>query len=140
MDLVSVETSNVLVPVSNTDIVVVEHDSIVAGERLVEVVLTTNDTSNILVEVETSTVILAGQPGPPGAPSEDTIMYSKRVDFNGDTLLYKGEALPGTLNSAPNWRISKVEILPDGDVITTWASGSADFSFVWDNRAGYTYV
>jgi len=140
MDLVSVETSNVLVPVANTDTIVLEQESIVAGERLVEVVVTTNDTSTILVEVENSTVILAGQPGPPGAPSEDTIMYSKRVDFNGDTLLYKGEALPGTLDSAPNWRISKVEILSDGDVITTWASGSADFSFIWDNRAGYTYV
>lgn len=141
METVSVvEKSNLLVPIENTDTLVIEQENLVAGERVVEVSVVSSDTTNLLVEVESSVVILAGQPGPAGAPSEDTIMYSKRVDFVSENMMYKGEATPGASESDSVWRICRVEILGDNDVITKWAYGSASFSYSWTDRGTYSYV
>jgi hypothetical protein len=66
--------------------------------------------------------------------------YSMRVDFVGDTIIYKGEAVPGASSADPVWRISKITLGTDGDVTTQWASGSASFNQIWDNHLGLTYV
>ena len=65
--------------------------------------------------------------------------YTRLVDTEGlDT--YIGEALPGSNESTTVWRIKRVTETADGEDITIlWASGSADFDKVWDDRATYLY-
>jgi len=68
-------------------------------------------------------------------------MFAEQVDFVGKTLIYRGEATPGTATSAATWRIRKLDIDngSNGDVATTWADGNADFDNVWDDRAILSY-
>lgn len=66
--------------------------------------------------------------------------YSRRVDFVGDSLLYRGEALPGASDTAAVWRIRRIEFAPDGDVTEKWAGGNADFTNVWADRTTLGYV
>lgn len=72
--------------------------------------------------------------------SEDDIMYSKRVDFISDVLLYRGEASVGSNTTSPVWRIRKIIFAVDGDVQEIWAEGSADFNKIWDNKDSYNYL
>lgn len=65
--------------------------------------------------------------------------YSRRVDFVGDALLYRGEALPGASDTAAVWRIRRIEFAPDGDVTERCASGNAEFVNVWSDRATLEY-
>jgi hypothetical protein len=81
-----------------------------------------------------------GPPGPPGVSGEEEMPYAERTDFVGEDVIYKGYAVPGTLDSEPLWRIKKLTIASDDDVITQWAGGSSDFVNIWANRASYTYV
>lgn len=69
-------------------------------------------------------------------------MFAQQVDFINDDLLYRGEAVPGTATSAALWRIRRITIdnSGEGDVVTTWAGGTADFDKIWDNRLGLTYT
>lgn len=71
--------------------------------------------------------------------SEDEMVYSKRVDFITEGLLYKGEAVVGSSETDAVWRIRKIVIGVDGDVTETWADGSANFSQVWSTRSLATY-
>ena len=66
-----------------------------------------------------------------------TILTSK--DSNGN-IEYIGEAQPGTSQSDPEWRISKIsyDVNNDFDDIK-WADGEALFTKKWDDRASYTY-
>lgn len=70
---------------------------------------------------------------------EEDMVYSKRIDFVSDSVLYRGEASVGTLESAAAWRIRKIVLAQDGDVTETWASGTADFNKQWTQRTVYTY-
>ena len=82
---------------------------------------------------------IAGPAGPDGRP-EDDVMYEKRVDFISDGELYRGEAVPGTLDSDGVWRIRKITLSAiDDDVVETWANGNDTFDKVWDDRLTYTY-
>ena len=72
--------------------------------------------------------------------SSEEIMYARRIDTVSDSEIYKGEALPGTISSAPNWRICKIVISNGDDIDTLWADGNEAFSKTWDNRASYTYI
>lgn len=60
--------------------------------------------------------------------------YDLNMDEASSTVLYVGEADPGTANSAAAWRIKKVT--PTG---VSWADGVTTFTKIWDNRASYTY-
>jgi len=51
---------------------------------------------------------------------------------------YMGEADPGTLTSAPTWRIKRITET-GADVAVVWADGDASFDNVWDDRASLTY-
>lgn len=66
-------------------------------------------------------------------------VYAKRVDFIGDTVIYKAEAVAGTSDATAGWRIHKLVISIDGDVSETWAEGNTNFNKIWDNRLTYTY-
>ena len=68
-------------------------------------------------------------------------MFSKRVDFITDNLLYRAEAQPGSAESASVWRIRKITIAEaDNDIVETWANGSDAFTYIWDNRLSYSYL
>jgi hypothetical protein len=90
--------------------------------------------------VETTTLVSQGAPGPKGDTGipESSVPYSKNVDFASDTVVYRAEAAVGSLNSAPVWRIRRTVIV--GETVTeTWASGTALFNKIWDNRISYIY-
>lgn len=61
----------------------------------------------------------------------------------GDVPEYFGEALPGTANNQPGWRIYRYEyVIVDGDLEVAgirFASGNTLFDKVWDNREDYEY-
>ncbi len=65
--------------------------------------------------------------------------YSRRTDFVGETLLYRGEAAPGAAEDAAVWRIRRIEFLPDGDVVEKWAGGNSTFAHVWADRVTLNY-
>lgn len=95
----------------------------------------------VVVELDAATIVVAGYQGPPGPPgiSEEDVVYSKRIDFISDSVLYKGEAAVGSNEVNPVWRIRRITVGVDGDVTEVWAGGSADFIHSWVNRAGYSY-
>lgn len=64
---------------------------------------------------------------------------ARRDDFEGETLIYRGEAAPGTDEAAAAWKIRRIEFTPDGDVITTFAGGTADAVHVWADRTALEY-
>lgn len=72
--------------------------------------------------------------------SDEDMAYSKRVDFVTDTLFYRGEAVPGTQPNEPAWRIRRLTVAADCDVIEEWANGNANFDKVWDDRLILTYL
>ena len=66
--------------------------------------------------------------------------YAIQIDEINDNLVYKGDALPGSTTAMPVWRLSKITLVPGGDVvIVEWADGFSTFDKVWDNRLTYTY-
>jgi hypothetical protein len=71
--------------------------------------------------------------------SEEDMPYAKRVDFVTDSLIYKGEAPVGSYDSDPVWRIHRLVLSADGDLVETWASGDASFSYSWTDRSTYPY-
>lgn len=73
-----------------------------------------------------------------GTTSEEDTMYAKQIDFVGETVIYKGEALPGSLTSASVWRVRKLTLTGD-DVAETWADGDSNFDNVWDDRVSLSY-
>lgn len=68
------------------------------------------------------------------------VAMSRRTDFVGSSLMYRGEAQPGSSESAPVWRIKRVQFAPDGDVTEMWAGGTADFAHAWDQRGSLSYA
>lgn len=95
----------------------------------------------VVVLVDSATTVIAGHQGPPGPAgiAEEDVVYSKRIDFINDELLYKGEAPVGSSESSPVWRIRKITVGIDGDVTENWAGGTAEFDKVWSQRLSYNY-
>ena len=54
-------------------------------------------------------------------------------------IIYRGRALPGTLESVASWRIERITIAVDGDVTTVFADGDDLFDNIWNNRASLSY-
>lgn len=112
----------------------------IAADVYISTVVVMEDTSTISVESTTRETILSG--GERGAPgiSEEDMVYAKRVDFVGDTLIYKAEAIIGSTNSSPAWRIRRITLASDNDIIEEWADGDGLFNNIWDNRLSLTYI
>ncbi len=70
---------------------------------------------------------------------EEDMVYAKRTDFVGEDVIYRGEAMVGTSEGTPSWRIRKLVLGADGDVAETWASGTALFDKAWALRTSYSY-
>lgn len=134
-------TGNVLTTEESTEFVVQFGSDILTTNVDNTLVITHSDSSTVLVERESGSVVLAGFQGPQGVPgvNEDDIVYSKRIDFINEDTLYKAEAPVGSSETTSVWRIRKVVISADGDVSETWASGTASFDKQWSLRTTYTY-
>jgi hypothetical protein len=65
--------------------------------------------------------------------------YSKRTDFVGEDVIYRGEAAVGSGEGSSVWRIRKIVLAADGDVTETWAGGTATFDKIWSLRTTYNY-
>jgi hypothetical protein len=62
----------------------------------------------------------------------------KLVDTVSSTFFYIGVSINGNVPSKANWKIKR--IWQDGTVWKTeFPNGDQSFSFIWDNRNGYTY-
>jgi hypothetical protein len=103
-------------------------------------IVSTVSTDTVLVDRSDTSIVLAGSVGPTGAPgvAEEEPMYSKRLDVIDDTLMYRGEAIVGSLESSLVWRIRRITIVAE-DIAETWASGTADFDKSWELRTSYIY-
>lgn len=62
---------------------------------------------------------------------------ASRIDEASGTIMYVGEALPGTLPSVAGWSIKKVDTT--SGTVVTWADGNSTKDNVWDNRASLSY-
>lgn len=85
-----------------------------------------SDGSGVPVHVENTTAI-----------SVSSATYNVNLDEVSATVMYVGEALPGTSAASAAWRIKKID--QTSGLVLTWANGDSDFDKVWDNRASYTY-
>jgi hypothetical protein len=68
--------------------------------------------------------------------------YSMQLDYlAGTNPIYVGEAEPSNADvTQPVWRIKKITW--DGNNNPTaiaWVNGDRGFSYIWNNRATYTY-
>lgn len=99
-----------------------------------------DSTIDIVLDEEPSVLIIneAGPQGPAGTPENET-MFAKRVDFVGDTIIYKGEAVVGSPENAFVWRLRKLIIGTDDDVTEIWAQGNDNFDKAWTNRLSEVY-
>jgi hypothetical protein len=62
-----------------------------------------------------------------------------KAHSSDSNITYVGEAEPGSVTSAPVWRIK--EIVETGDDISIqWADGNGDFDKIFDNRESLTYT
>jgi hypothetical protein len=83
--------------------------------------------------------LVGGEPVKTEFPS-----YAKRIDFyssdpvTGD-IIYKGDAQIGSTNDLNVWRIVRLTILADGDVLEEYANGNGNFINIWNDRLTYTY-
>jgi hypothetical protein len=78
--------------------------------------------------------------GVPGTGGGEANIYAVEADFFSDVIIYKGEAIPGSLPSSPVWRICKVVSNGDDTVTKTWVDGSTAFNKVWDMHLFYDYI
>lgn len=155
--------STQLVTIAEPAASVTTAESVVAVELVQPVVAVTIDEDDIAVSVEqvaasiatsvetvsvsvvapqvTITETVSGPQGPSG--SEDAVPYAERVDFVGDTVIYRGYAElvdgePGPDESDAVWRIKRLSFTGP-DVSTTWADGNASFDNAWTARESLTY-
>jgi len=68
-------------------------------------------------------------------------LYVVKFEYDGsNNLIYIGHAAPGTVGSAALWRIRKFTYDGSGNLLeVAWPSASREFTFVWDNRASFSY-
>ena len=141
-DTVVLNTSNSIVTTNEaTSVVTNSNTEILVAPIEVSSLIITSSVGNIVVENNISSVLVAGQVGPKGADglSEEDMVYSKRIDFVTESELYRGEAVVGSSEASSVWRIRKVTIAGDSDIVETWASGNANFDKVWADRATLIY-
>lgn len=136
--IVNDDGSIVVNEVSDIDVVsVVEETTVVVSPDDAEVATVEQTTTVVEAPDGSVTVSDVGIQGP---AAEENVPFATRVDFVGDTLIYKAQAQPGTLDASNAWRIQEITFVgADEDVEIRWASGTSDFDKVWDDRATYLY-
>ena len=125
--------SNIISQDTDTTIIQEDNSNIIEDNSTDKIIISSNITSNIIVEQ------IVGSQGALGAPGGDEVPLAKQVDFIDDDDIYIGEATPGSLTSAAAWRIRHTTIAGDGDVSVTWADSVDTYTKIWDNRLSYSY-
>lgn len=62
-----------------------------------------------------------------------------RVDYESESVSYRGFAAPGSLTDNPVWAIQKTTHTTTGEKVT-WANGSKSLTNIWNDRATITYL
>lgn len=117
------------IAVDSSDTTIIETGSVTYVVEAMEVVSNISVTESQQDIVEVSDHIFVEAP-----------VLTKRIDFVSDSEFYKGEALPGTPENSPAWRISFVVIGNDDDVSEKWANGNSNFDKGWVDRLVLTYL
>jgi hypothetical protein len=124
----------------------VQVESLLLGETAdVQVLTEIVETVGLTLEnpqIEILEVATQGPPGPAGAPGTGAApAYDQRSDMVTDDTIYRAEALPGTLDTAPAWRIRRITINYGDQVTTTtaWPAGDDSFAHAWSDRLTYNY-
>lgn len=70
-----------------------------------------------------------------------SVPYAKHTEFVGEDKIYKGRAIPGSIDSDPVWQIWLITITDtdEGDNNEKWADGNAKFDNVWDDYLTLEY-
>ena len=79
---------------------------------------------------------IKGDTGPPGEGG-GSVVYTSRLDTSFDPMLYAGEALPGSSEDSPVWRIWRVDVSIGST--KEWANGVATFINQWVERLNLSY-
>jgi hypothetical protein len=67
-----------------------------------------------------------------------SLQYTTRYEEVTDSLIYFGEAAPGASESAPIWRIKRLETVA-GLTTVLYAGGTNNFNSVWADRTSLIY-
>ena len=144
--IVTPGTSSFIVEVGDEDPTVVE----VTQPSLTVV----SDPNVSVVEVGTPSTVVVNQPrvdvvevAKQGLNAEDLSMnFRKLTDLEEDTpvvgqlTIYIGWASPGSgSTSSASWKIQKLVLNDEDDIISSGFAGSALFDQIWDNRVSLTY-
>lgn len=72
---------------------------------------------------------------------DSSVPYAKRTDFVGEDKIYKGRAVPGSLDSDPVWQMWLITVtdVDEGDSNDTWADGNSSFDNVWNDHLTLDY-
>ena len=70
---------------------------------------------------------------------DDMVDYATRNDFVGDTVIYRGKAVVGSVEGSAVWQIKRVNFAVDGDSTVEYADSDNLFDNVWTNRASLIY-
>lgn len=116
-------------------------DQVVLAYEESSQVIETQDETVVVTNEPTVEVLMVAEQGPPGPAgvAEEEMAYSKRTDFSNSAVIYRGEALPGSDETASVWRIRRLTLSADDDVTEEWADGNANFDNVWADRLTLTY-
>jgi len=68
----------------------------------------------------------------------DRLVY-ETLDSDGTSLVYIGEAAPGSNSGDAAWRIKRVAEFADGNTQIIWANDTEAFDKIWNDRETYTY-
>ena len=69
----------------------------------------------------------------------DERRYTRLIVYSGDNPEYVGEALPGSSEDDPVWRIQYIEYSGSNPTSVKWAEGTEKFINTWSARSSYTY-
>lgn len=101
---------------------------------IVEVV----DDRNLVIANEINNTVVLAEAISLGGGSATSIGETRILEAGVLTYLGAAEA-PGTLDSAPLWRVRRVDSTIPASLVVTSAGGLNAFSFVWDNVLTLTY-
>jgi hypothetical protein len=136
---------------NNTELVVQNIGTFLEVTQAAASIIEVTDETNTLevistflgeVQLTTQQLIIEINNDPPNTDVDEAeVMYKKRTDFVSDTLIYKGVAAPGALETAAVWRISRITFDPNSndDIAEDFVNGTDGFLNIWDDRATLNY-
>jgi hypothetical protein len=91
-------------------------------------------------DIDTLTWVRATQSSGGGGGSTAVATKGKRFDQASSTVLYIGEADPGTDTASPAWKIKRVTFDASGFPLHVQYASVGAGACIWDNRGALTYT